>query len=395
MIIIGILDFFTGKNKEKKLREQNELKATKIVNMLNLGYPLSIINRSLYDIPEVRTAINFIATKLSQVPFHHVQYKGDMRTIKKSSFEKVLNIRPNQYNNVATFWQVVITNLLLNNNVWLYPFWNTNNGQLEELYMLPVVSSEFTTINNRLVVRLYLNQGEYLFYYEDLIHFQKFSDGTKGKINELTNYTDITESLQSQAVNESKNSGKVKALLQSKMPLKPEDVKKRVDEFNEIFQSTENLSGFGFMPGEYEVVPIDLTGNGIDSNLLSKVVNAIYNYFGVNDKIINNSASELEYEQFVDNTIKPLVHQIESELTYKLFSKGEIYNNNKIEGETVDLEISTLQAKTTFYKEMMWATVMTVNEVRQRLKLSPIEGGDEKLTNKNFFNAKGDVTSGE
>ena len=96
-------------------------------------------------------------------------------------------------------------------------------------------------------------------------------------------------------------------------------------------------------------------------------------------------SSELQYEQFVDNKLKPILYQIEEELTYKFFSSKEIAFYNKIQAETVDLEISTLSAKTAFYKEMVYGTIMNRNEIRKRLGITrgPSEL-DKFLGNKNF-----------
>ena len=49
----------------------------KVVNLLNQGYSLTLINRSLIDIPEIRTVINWIAEKVGMVPFFHM--RGDER----------------------------------------------------------------------------------------------------------------------------------------------------------------------------------------------------------------------------------------------------------------------------------------------------------------------------
>lgn len=105
----------------------------------------------------------------------------------------------------------------------------------------------------------------------------------------------------------------------------------------------------------------------LNKDVMEAIVGYLYNYFGASKQIVTHSASELEYEQFIDNTIKPLIFQAEEELTYKLFSHTEIGHNNKIAGELIDLEISTLSAKTTFFKEMIFGGVLNRNEIRRRL----------------------------
>ena len=191
--------------------------------------------------------------------------------------------------------------------------------------------------------------------------------------------------MQNQAVNDSESSGRINALLQVKTQLKDIDMKKKLDSFKDLFMTAENTTGMGMIGAEYDVHKLDLKINPLNTQLLTDITKQLYNYFGPSYEIINGTAGELEYEQFIDNKAKPIIYQIQEELTYKLFSKNEIYFYNKIQAETVDLEISTLSAKTAFYKEMVYGTIMNRNEIRRRLGMpkGPKEL-DQFLGNKNF-----------
>jgi len=382
---INIFNSLKDKFFNKRSKKDDKIIVSKILNMLDQGMPISAISSSLYNIPEVRGAINFISQKVAQVKFNHVRYINEEKNIINSSFQKILNIRTNKYNNPSIFFQVITTQLLLKNNVFAYPVWN-NTGNLEGIYILPVLTFNFKEINGNIYIELFLNSGNTtIVNYDNIIHLQRFSNGIEGiKKQVTTSQTDVVENLKTQILNDSKTSGKVKALIRANMQVKTADVKKRLDEFQSIFQEN-NLSGFGFLPSEYEIHDIDLTGKGVDNEILNSVVNGIFNYFGINSKIINNSASELEYEQFIDNTVKPIIEQLEQEFTFKLFSNFEISNGNRIEAETLDLEISTLTSKTQFLKEMIYGTVITRNQARKFLKLEkgPKEL-DKYLENKNF-----------
>ena len=65
--------------------------------------------------------------------------------------------------------------------------------------------------------------------------------------------------------------------------------------------------------------------------LMQFVINIVYNYFGITESIINNKATEVEYQPLVKNKFDPLALQIEQELTSKLFTQREIEFGNKIE----------------------------------------------------------------
>lgn len=366
--------------------QKDKMTATKLINLLNQGYSILQLNRQLYDIPEVRTAINFVAEKVGSVPFYHIRAdtEGNMEMV-NDSFQYVLNVRTNKYQGPQVFWTHMITNYLANNNTFAMPEWN-NNGTLSAIYPLPFTNFEFAQDENGKLIIVFEGNTDYAFYYDDIIHLQRFPTFKGGAKKQATgNYTTMVGTMQNQAVKDSETSNRISALLQVKSQLKSPDMKKKLDEFKDTFLTAENVTGMGMIGAEYELLPFNFRNSPLNTELLTEITKQLYNYFGPSYEIINGTAGELEYEQFIDNKIKPIVYQIQEELTYKLFSSKEIYFNNKIQAEMVDLEISTLSAKTAFYKEMVYGTIMNRNEIRRRLGMP--KGPDELdkfLGNKNF-----------
>jgi hypothetical protein len=233
---------------------------------------------------------------------------------------------------------------------------------------------------------IFNGSGQTTFYYDDIIHLQRFPVANGGSQRQASgNYSEMLSAMQNQAVKDSVNSQRISALLQNATPLKSPAMKAQLEEFKELFLSSENTTGFGMIPGGMTVIPLTGKNSPLNRELMESIVSYLYNYFGASKEIITHTASELQNEQFVDNTIKPIIYQIEEELTYKLFSRGEISHNNKIQAELIDLEISTLTAKTAFYKEMIFGGVMSRNEVRRRLSMTKGPANlDEYMTSKNF-----------
>lgn len=366
-------------------KDRDKVIVSKIINLLNQGQSLTqIFGGNIYNIPEIRTAINFIAEKIGSIPFYHVRAdtEGNILPI-NDRVGFALKIRTNPYQCPQVFWTHCMTKVLLTNNCFIMPEWD-DSGNLKWLWPLPFTRGEFSQdAKGRVIVTL---GGNYPFYYDDLIHLQRFPEGKQGASKQATsNYVQIVNTMQNQAVKDSENSQRIAALLQVKSQLKGQDMKNKLNEFKELFLTAENTTGFGMIGAEYEVHNLDMKLNPLDTKLLDDITRKLYNYFGVSYEIINGTASELQFEQFVDNTIKPWVWQIEETSTYALFSDKEIYHSNAIQAELIDLEISTLSAKTSFYKEMVYGTIMSRNEIRKRLGLTKgPKDLDKFLENKNF-----------
>lgn len=355
----------------------DKVTATKVIDLLNKGYSLMQISNDLYNIPEIRTGINFIAEKVACVEFGHVRQDESGRIVKvKDRLSYVLSKRVNPKQSPQVFWTKAITQTLLYNNCYILPEWDSN-GLVRWLHILPFSQAEMKDENGRITIT-FLSQ--YKFYYDDIIHLQRFGGTTKQATN---SYIQIVNTIQTQAVNDAATSGRISALLQVKTSLKGSDMKKKLDEFKDLFLTAENTTGFGMIGAEYDVHKLDLKVNPLNKELLNDVVRVLYNYFGVSPEIINNNANELQYEQFIDNTIKPWVYQIEEELGFKIFSENEIYHGNGIAGDTIDLEISSLAAKTTFFDKMLYQGVLNRNEVRKRIGMSSVDGLDEYRVNLN------------
>lgn len=79
--------------------------------------------------------------------------------------------------------------------------------------------------------------------------------------------------------------------------------------------------------------------------------------------------------QFARHTISPWAKRIEQEIDRKLiqsFERPDIYSQFNMN----DLHRGDMAARTSFYKEMLQTGVMSINEVRRKENMNPVEGGD-------------------
>lgn len=367
--------------------EGETITAAQIIDSLQRGTPLMSFGRNLYDTPEIRVAINFVAEKIGSIPFYHARADNDGNVaVLNSRMQYVLGVRTNPLQTPQVFWTYITTRLLLANNVYMFADWD-DAGNLRAIYPLPYAQHEFRqSQDGRIVIRFPAGGEKAAFYYDDIIHLQRFPTATGGAFKQATGgYTEVVATLQAQAVKDSKNSQRIAALLINKSQLKATDQKKKLEEFKELFLTSENTTGFGMIGSEYDVHNLNMSQTPLNKDVLETIVGYLYTYFGGSRGVFTHTANELELEQFIANTIRPIAYQIEEELTYKLFSATEIGHNNKILAELIDLEISTLSAKTTFYKEMIFGSVMTRNEIRRRVGLprGPAEL-DKFAESKNF-----------
>ena len=351
---------------------------TRLVQLLNSNYsPIDIFGREIYDVPEIRNAVNKVAEKVAMIPFDHVRQdtKGKKDTV-FSSIHYVLTVRPNRYQTPTAFKTCMVTRLYLNNNAFVLPEWD-GKGNLTALWPLPFTRCEYKTDREgQTWIVFQAPDGPWEFPQEDIIHLMRFPDLKHGTYRQATgDYLQVVKSLQNQAVKDAETSGKVNAIMKTTTDLKKEHMKKKLEEFKDLFLTSENTTGMGMVGPTYDITPLNLKTVVLKADVLKEVTNRLLNYFGTSEEIINNTASDLHYEQWIDDEIKPPAQQIGEAFTYSLFSYQEIMRGNKIDGDTVALEISTLSAKTAFLDKAMYHGFINGNEARRFVGMS--RGPDE------------------
>lgn len=349
-----------------------------IVDYIMRGYAPGLLGRTITDIPEIRTAVNSIAERVASVPWSHIRVSADGSYQPLTGpIHNALSLRPNPFNTPQSNMTLMVTRLLLYNNAYILPEWD-DSGSLKWLWPLPFATHEVVTKDNGEVYLKFIGApGGYEFPWQDIIHLQRFPTGKAGVVRQATgNYETILNAIEQQAVTDSANSNKLSILLQPARELKSETAKAELKKFRDDYLTVENTTGYGMLPNNYTIKEVQPKNTPLNVQMLQIVTAALYSYFGTSSDIVNLKATEQEYIQYVDGTIKPIVAQIEQEFTYKLCSPLEIAKGQRIQANLIDLEIANTRDKTQFLKEMAFAGMMSPNEGRILMGLPK---GDKQL----------------
>jgi HK97 family phage portal protein len=365
---MGFLDIF--KRKKPELRT-----IIKEYYGGNIGLFARSYASKIYDIPEVRTAIECFADIFSSIPKYveRVDRNGNI-TYMDNQMSKVINLRANPLQNSTQFWKDVVTRLMLENNVFIEPIWDMTTGNLKHLYLLPTDSFEFELNGDTAKVK-FLTIGK-TYDLSKIIYLNRFASITGGVRNNLGLYETVVQSLAEQAINVAKPN-KVRAFLQGKSSasglLKEKDRKGVMTDF--ALNMDNNVQGVSYLDGQWQITPVNWQENDVNRELMQFVINIVYNYFGITESIINNKATEVEYQLLVKNKFDPLALQIEQELTSKLFTQREIEFGNKIEFDTFSLTIGTMSAKAALFSVGLRQGVLTIDDAREMIGLPPLPDG--------------------
>lgn len=388
-VLMGFLDIFRRKNKTQM--EGNESRSARIerelrniiLNYYGGDYKYFVWNyaNQIYNIPEVRTAIEKIASIFSRIPIYHkrVDKNGKVMYFESSSTSRVLNYRANALQNKTQFFKETVTDLLLENNAFIEPIFDYT-GNLKALYPLPTRNFQLSLNDSATkgYVQFYdaYNRVDKKYDLDNLIYLNRFSTFSGGKKNELGLYETVLKSLGEQIVNVA-SPNKPRAIIQSDIAgqgnLKNADRKGATEDIKAGF--AENIHGLAYLDKMWKITPINWNENDVNEKIMNLVIKIVYNYFGINEKIINDTATEIEMQMFIANTIEPLARQFEEEFTNKLFTENEFYYGNRIEFDFYALTVSTLQAKTSLFGVAIRQGILNIDECREMIGQPPLPNG--------------------
>jgi len=128
---------------------------------------------------------------------------------------------------------------------------------------------------------------------------------------------------------------------------------------------------------------------------MQKEVNKrLYNYFNINEKIIQSDYNENEWIAFFESCIEPILKQLSDTFTKALFNRKERSYGNRIVFEGADMAFASLRTKLAL-QAMVDRGAMSPNEWRRTMNMPPVPNGDVYLLRKDTGTAREGTNGGE
>ena len=108
---------------------------------------------------------------------------------------------------------------------------------------------------------------------------------------------------------------------------------------------------------------------------MERIENNVFDYFGINRRILQNAYDENAWDAFYEGCIEPFALALGEALTQATFTMRE-RPANRIAFSSNRLEYMSAASKRNMNKDMADRAIITVNEGREILGLHPLDGGD-------------------
>lgn len=374
-------------------KQKTQLKTETRLQMLNsYNAVFTTISENTYDSKVARQCIDRIATHCAKLIPKHIQ--GSISNHIKGEINFLLQNQPNPIMTKFDFIYKTISMLYSDSNAFIY-IAKDSKGMITGFY--PVLALNYNLLqdtNKNIYLKFqFINGQEYTLPYLELIHLRLFYNkhdlfGTDNKV--LKTDIDTAHTASEGIKNAIKTANNLKGILKyENSMLKDKDIKSSKEAFVRDFLNLENESGIAAMDAKADFKEVNIKPITLDREQLKQVNYNIFDYFGISEKIVNNSYSPEEWNAFFEGVIEPRAIQMSDAFTNKIFSIKARKDGHKIVFTTNRLQYASLPQKVELLKVASERGMITVDEGREILDFTPIGGaeGERILQSLNYIDS--------
>ena len=370
---------FNRRSREPTNEKPTQQSVLKMITMENEYF--YAWNGKLYQSDLVRACIRPFSQAVGKLVAKHIRDdpKTGMQLNPRTDIKTMLKY-PNPHMTGQQFQEKMANQLMLNNNAFALII-RDDTGRPMQLYPIPCTFAEVVELRGETHIRFtFKNGSRSTFRYADILHLRRdfYSDRIFGDdpAPALTQLMECVGIIDQGIVKAIKNSGIIRWLLSFHSSMRPEDIKKNVQEFVNNYLSYESdtfgAAGVDSKADAKQIEPKDYVPNSAITNIIT---DRIYSFFNVNKHIVQSDYNEDEWNAYYEAVIEPVAIQFGEVLTMRLFSRREIDVGNYIVYEASNLQCASMQTKLNLV-QFLDRGIMNANEIRAVLNLPPIPGGD-------------------
>lgn len=152
--------------------------------------------------------------------------------------------------------------------------------------------------------------------------------------------------------------------------------KKRFTEEN-LSKDAEATGGLLLFPNTYNnIKQVDYKPYTVDPEEQKRIKNNVFDYFGVNEKVLQNTATADDLDAFFNGKIEPFSIQFSEAVTRMLFTERQIANGNYLVANANRLQYMSVSSKVQMAKELGDRGAILIDEIRELFNYAPLPNGE-------------------
>lgn len=367
-----------------KIREDSIREDFKLLN----GYTPHFTSYSggVYESELIRSAIHARATHISKL-------KVEITGSAKPALQNKLRHGPSQFMTWGQFLYRLSTILDVHNTAFVTPVYD-EFGEVSGIYCPLPHLCRIVQYNNVPYLRYEFSPGQNAAIELEacgILTKHQYKNDFFGESNHALLPTMDLIHIQNQGIEEGvKSAATYRFIATLTNFVKPDDLAKERQRFTEknLSKDADGNGGILLFPNTYkDVKQVDSKPFVVSAEQMTIIKDNVYEYFGVNEDILQNRAYGDAWAAFYEGAIEPFAIQFSDVLTKMLFTFREQSQGNMVMATANRLQYMSNADKLNVSSQLLDRGIMSINDVREIWNLTPVEGGDARIIRGEYYNA--------
>ena len=354
-------------------KQQNAVRGAEVFKTLTPYKPVfHTWQGSIYESELIRAAIYARARHISKLKF-------DATGSAKIGLQSKLKQGPNQWQTWPQFLSRTSTILDIHNTAFIVPVKDKSLTTTGYYTVLPT-RCEVVEYDNDIWLRYRFNTGDIgaVRLNECVILTQhQYKRDFFGETNTALDPTLKVIDLNKQGIEEAiKNGATFRFWAKMNNFTKDSDLKKEADRFGSLAFG-EDSDGMLLFPNTYtDIHQYENKPYTVDPEQMNQINRSVYNYFGVNEDVLQNKAYGDSWAAFYEGCVEVFAIALSDGLTKAMYTERERATGNSVMFTSNRLQYMSNADKLAVAAQLTDRGIFSINEARDVFNLPPVENGD-------------------
>lgn len=324
----------------------------------------------IYEKELIRAAINTNATNCGKL-------KPVISGSGKEKLGSIIQTRMNAFMTTYQFLYRLATILFVENTAFVVPV-EDYYGNLTGYYPVLPSTAQMVESQGRQYLRFRFGIGKTTAIEWDrvgvLTRYQYDNDIFGSSNTALKPTIQLIDAQTDGIVNGVKSSASIRFLGRVANIIDDEDLAEARTKFIEQNLGSSNNGGIILTDNKItDITPIDSKPLTVNAQQMQQIKDSVFDYFGCNEKIIQNSFDEDQWNAYYEGCIEPIAIQLSQVMTAMTFTDAEIAAGSRIQFTANWLQYASNRTKRTIIEGFLDRGLITRNEGREIMNMSRID----------------------